>query len=176
MSNFIVIPETAKAAALYLMRKNNGIDKYKLCKILYFADQKHLVRFGRTITTDSYIRLPYGPVPENIIHSINDQEYSESVDNTIIAKEIEDRDQLSESDIECLEESYRENINLSFNQLKDKSHSTAYYSAIPGDKISLIEIAKEAGAGESMIDSIKQSIHAELFLSHGKNWGCDFGR
>ena len=42
------------------------MDMHKLCKILYFADQKHLSLYGRSITGDTYIAMEYGPVPSNV--------------------------------------------------------------------------------------------------------------
>ena len=39
---------------------------HKLCKILYFADQRHLSLYGRSITGDTYIAMQYGPVPSNV--------------------------------------------------------------------------------------------------------------
>ena len=41
-------------------------DMHKLCKILYFADQRHLSLYGRSITGDTYIAMQYGPVPSNV--------------------------------------------------------------------------------------------------------------
>ncbi len=37
-------------------------DAHKVFKILYFADQKHLVNYGRPITGDTYVKMQYGPV------------------------------------------------------------------------------------------------------------------
>jgi len=36
-----------------------GCDIHKVCKILYFADQKHLVKWGRPITGDHYIKMNF---------------------------------------------------------------------------------------------------------------------
>ena len=46
--------------------KDGVCDFHKLFKILYFAEQKHLLQYGRTITGDRYIAMKDGPVPSNI--------------------------------------------------------------------------------------------------------------
>ena len=49
---------------LYALQKLGGrTDMHKLCKILYFADQRHLSQYGRSITGDTYIAMQFGPVP-----------------------------------------------------------------------------------------------------------------
>ena len=69
-----------------------------------------------------------------------------------------DLDQLSESDLECLDESIKENRRLNFNTLKGKSHGQAYINASKNFEISVIDIAKEGGAKKNMIDYIKLNL------------------
>ena len=47
--------------ALYVLQKTGGIDYYHLFKILYFAELKHLEKWGARITSDSFYALDYGP-------------------------------------------------------------------------------------------------------------------
>lgn len=59
--------ETTLNAILYVLQQLGGkTDMHKLCKILYFADQRHLSKYGRSITGDTYIAMQYGPVPSNV--------------------------------------------------------------------------------------------------------------
>lgn len=37
--------------------------KKKICKLLFFADKEHLLKYGTTITGDAYYRLDHGPIP-----------------------------------------------------------------------------------------------------------------
>ena len=53
-----------KAVVLYIMQSfPQGVDYIKLFKILYFAQQDHLVRYGKVLVEDSFKALKHGPVP-----------------------------------------------------------------------------------------------------------------
>ncbi len=49
---------------LFLCR-GNGVFKTKLNKLLFYADFAHFKKHGISITGIRYVRLSYGPVPEN---------------------------------------------------------------------------------------------------------------
>ncbi len=108
-------------------------DKHKVFKILYFADQKHLVRYGRPITGDIYIKMDYGPVP-SYLKDVADGNEKQGLIHTqdkyhlysSYPYEIED---FSESELECLKEAIEENKNLSFSDLTQKSHDKAWQKA-----------------------------------------------
>jgi hypothetical protein len=53
-----------------------------------------------------------------------------------------DLDEFSESDMECLNESLQENQDLSFGQLRDKSHDLDYKRASKNNRISFMTMAK----------------------------------
>ncbi len=153
MLEFKLQKEKAKHALLYVIQALGEADMYKTLKILYFAEQKHLVRYARPIMADTYIAPPHGPVPSYTWNYLI-QESGLITQNGYIVSSVEkpDLDELSESDIECLNESISENKNLSFSQLKRKSHDTAYNKA--SWIIDYIEIAKAAGANDDMIKFI----------------------
>jgi len=47
----------------FFARESDGeINKPKALKLVYFADRCHLRRFGRPITGDEHLAIPYGPV------------------------------------------------------------------------------------------------------------------
>lgn len=53
-----------KAVVLYIMQSfPQGVDYIKLFKILYFAQQDHLVRYGKVLVEDSFKALKHGPMP-----------------------------------------------------------------------------------------------------------------
>lgn len=53
-----------RAVILYIMQSfPHGVDYIKLFKILYFAQQDHLVKYGKVIVEDSFRGLKFGLVP-----------------------------------------------------------------------------------------------------------------
>lgn len=55
-------PKKLVDAMLYLALKDLELDQYKMVKLLYLADREHFRRFGRPITFDKYVAMPFGPV------------------------------------------------------------------------------------------------------------------
>ena len=162
----------AIATVLYVCKKlreaGQEANLHKIFKVLYFADQKHLARYGRPIVGDYYVAMEHGPVPSHIydiLKAIRDgsilfdpaqfKEYFEvKSQKYVIPKQAPDMEEFSESDLECLDESLNENGTLSFGALKKKSHDLPYQRASENDKISFSEMAKEAGATEEMLSFI----------------------
>ena len=53
-----------KAVILYVMQSfPDGVDYIKLFKILYFAQQNHLVKYGKVLVDESFRAVKHGPVP-----------------------------------------------------------------------------------------------------------------
>lgn len=166
MSSFIFDEEKAVSVVLFILKNVKKIGKHSLAKVLYFADQKHLVRYGRPIIGDDYIKMPYGPVPSAIYDGVKRNGMYKILEgaievkgNDIYPKLEPDMDELSESDIECLGQSIDENVHLSFGELKDKSHQLAWNSAQSSNSLNIQNIAKEGGACEDMLNHICESIN-----------------
>jgi uncharacterized phage-associated protein len=162
--------EKALSVILYIAKelwdpnRKGKPDFHKIFKILYFADQKHLVRYGRPVVGDYYVAMEHGPVPSNIYDilksvrgdSIFDDvkgfgSYFDVKSHYVYPKKAPDMDAFSESDVECLKESMEENQYLTFKELKKKSHDEAYDKATKDDKISYRAMARAAGADSAMI-------------------------
>ena len=178
MEQFTYEEHKAVAAVLLILNELTKVDKHKLAKILFFADQKHLARYGRPITADSYCKMEYGPIPSNILNSVNGVEKVHDfykyhgfegqieVNGKFITPLVSaDLDQLSESDKECLSESVRENAHLPFRNLTNKSHGSAWNSVGDCQTIPFTEIAKEGNASEFVMELIKMNLEAEELLS-----------
>ena len=167
MQNFKEIYQTSVHSMLYILNKaETELDFHKIFKIMYFAEQKHLAKYGRKITEDYYIKMKNGPVPTygyNVFQIIRGNHQIIEFNNcfkvkgrfTVEALTNYDSDELSETDIECLNESFNENINLSFDELTEKSHGLAWQNAIYSDVINVYQMAKEGGASDEMIQYIK---------------------
>ncbi|SDD50025.1 Uncharacterized phage-associated protein [Dyadobacter soli] len=160
---------------LYILRKLGGrSDIHKLFKILYFAEQKHLVRYGAAISQDHYHAMKNGPVPSiayDIYKSVKEGEvkyasYFLPMDRFSIEGIADpDHDFLSESEMKCIDESIQENKNLSFNALTDKSHDEAWNDTPRDKEISPIAIARAGGADSHMVKYIEDQllIHSAKF-------------
>src|SRR5574344_1892259 len=136
--------EVAIQAILYILSKLKGqCDIHKVCKILYFADQKHLSKYSRSITGDNYIKMQYGPVPskiDDIFKAVrgdsffSDTQSSEELkgyfvfQNRYLIKQLKevDLDYLSLTDKECLDSSIALCKDKNFGELTEFSHGLAW--------------------------------------------------
>jgi uncharacterized phage-associated protein len=69
--SFTFKPRKFASVVAYLVERRPGITKKELCKIIYFADKEHLLRYGRPITGDRYYALEQGPVPTRGLNALN---------------------------------------------------------------------------------------------------------
>ena len=76
-----------------------------------------------------------------------------------------DLDVFSESDLECLNESYNENKHLGFFEIREKSHDTAHKRATKDDKISYLDMAKAVGADSEMLAYIRNLASNDQILN-----------
>ena len=175
--------EKAISAILYITKKLNEHkdrikpDFHKIFKILYFADQKHLVKYGRPIVGDHYVAMDHGPVPSKIYDILktirgdsvfeDSKGYGDFIDvkgRYAYPKQEPDMDSFSESDIECINESLEENQHLDFATLREKSHGNAHKRATKDDKISYRAMAKEAGADDAILAYMRTISENELIF------------
>jgi len=167
-----------KAIVLYVLNSvpEKYLGKHELFKILYFANQKHLIRYGNAIITDFYA-FQHGPVPSSLLNYLNGRNTitsSLSIDAetkyVLSPKEKPDMDELSKSEVECLNESIKENGGLSFIELTNKSHDSAWRKAWSnpvgkrGGKMGIVDIAIAANADDQIIKYIKEDIELEAAL------------
>lgn len=159
--------------ALYILEKTKGVDLYHLLKIMYFADRAHLAEWGCRITDDNYCAITYGPVPTELYDAIKQGKLKDCIghanddaSNFLLAKRSPDLNYLSTSNIEALDHSISENVNLSFNELYHKSHDSAYKEAA-GKRPNVLansSMALAAGASEGMAEYIIEQMAIESAL------------
>ena len=159
MKEFNLHREKALNSLLFVVNNLEKADTHKTYKILYFADQKHLLKYGRPILGDTYVKMEYGPVP-SFVKNIVDEEIEGLEEvvakyNRYYIKPLKEADlnYLSESDIECLLESIEENKNLGFSELTDKSHDYAYKNSN-----CYLDIAEALGADDATLKYINQQM------------------
>ncbi len=169
MRDFNLHREKAVNSLLFVINNLEKADTHKTYKILYFADQKHLLRYGRPIFGDTYVKMKYGPVPSFVKNVVDEnieglEEVVAKYNGYFVKSLVEPNlDFLSESDLECLNESLEENKYLEFPDLTDKSHDYAYNKA--SWNIDYLDMAKAVGADDNLLNFISyQKVNDNLEL------------
>lgn len=175
-----------KATLLYIAGKfDKGVDYIKLFKLLYLAQKAHLSKYGRPIVNDDFYAMKAGPAPSVMynICKVADGERSEqdledaarciSVQTKKMSKgndvkyvtvcESPDMDELSTSDIECIDEVYTKYGKLTSSRLSTITHDSAWKKnwdeeKVEGQRIGLLDIASAAGVNESMMKYIQENL------------------
>lgn len=164
---------------LYSLRKLGGTsDMHKLCKILYFADQQHLSQYGRSITGDTYIAMQFGPVPscvDDILKALRGDSFFSSVpeverlkqsmifENRFIVRALQEpnMDELSVSDVACLDYAIGICKDKSFSELTAFSHGLAWSNTQRDRAISVKDILREAGDEEAYVEYIADKLKTQ---------------
>lgn len=163
--NFQIDRSKAINSMLYIIESLNerglSSDIHKLMKLMYFADKDHLVNYGFPITGDTYIKLPYGPVPSfsNFVLKNENDDFKDIFSRSgyiIYSNQKADLDDLSESEIESLNSSIENFGRYTFDELTQISHAHAYESS--DWNISYEKIAEEGGVDNDMKAFIKEQI------------------
>lgn len=169
---------------LYILDRTGGVDFYHAFKILYFAEMKHLAKWGCGVVPDKFCALKYGPVPSQLYNAVKElnhprmmlsEELSEVVQfagedapNVLLPKRQPDLTFLSKSEIEALDQSIEENKSLTFGQLMRKSHDGAWDEAdrrVNGTNvISPMSMAKILNADEAILEYINEQMQIESAL------------
>ena len=172
-----------KATVLYVLgQMPQGVDYIHLFKILYFAQQKHLVTYGMPLMEDTFCARKHGPVPTltykvlkasesgQTFEQKEMQEYLSAVKvelrdghQMVMAIEKADMDELSKSDVLVLDECINRLRNIDAFDLSDLSHDKAWLKAKrtadrTGEdaKIPMYDIADAGGATKEMLGVIRE--------------------
>ncbi len=128
----------AVEAITYVANKQPGLDFYRIVKVFYFADKDHLIRFGRPILGDVYIKMVHGPVPSLVYDLLKASDFLPSDLLEVISVAIEvkherypkvyplrtaDMSVFSRTDIRCLDEALETYGKMPWQELWDLAHS-----------------------------------------------------
>lgn len=169
---------------LFILGKTGGVDFYHAFKILYFAEMKHLAKWGSGIVPDEFCALKYGPVPTQLYDAVKElnhprmilsEELSEVIQfagedapNVLLPKREANLKYLSKSEIDALEQSIEENESLTFGQLMRKSHDEAWEEANRRTNgtnvISPVSMARVLNADDAMLEYIEEQMQIESAL------------
>lgn len=164
----------AVAATAYLV-EHTGESLYIVMKMMYLADKLHLERYGRFIAGDTYAAMKKGPVPSSTYDlfkhvrgecgPIPGGELARSVfeygqGHALRVLQRPDYDELSESDIECLEATIGVWRNLGKWAVRDLSHDDAW-------GVSRDRLPEHANSGPMFIEDIASQFDDDgLVLRH----------
>ncbi len=138
--------EKATEAIIYVAQNIKEPTLIGVNKLLYFADKTSLERYGRFIFGDTYFAMEHGPVPSNAYDLIKETGNMGSsgfiIENGHFIKPLRepDLDQLSESDVICLDQiiqMYKDTPNW---KRRQDSHDMIWQNAwrARGDKRSVV--------------------------------------
>jgi uncharacterized phage-associated protein len=138
MSNYIkfnINLDKTIEVILWFSNKNPGITYHSLLKLLFYAEEYHLNKYGRPIIGDRYKAMDYGPVAsmtydflkknkkrKEIAHLIDDLPFDNTGKKEIFPKRECNSYFLSKSDIEALSYSFENYKDYNFNDNCDKTH------------------------------------------------------
>lgn len=168
--------KATQAAARLLDKEGGRMSHMKLIKLLYLADRKALLSWGRPITFDWYFSLPHGPVLSFTLDKINTERApaEESYWHTYISERqghdvallcAAPIDHLSPAEEAVLDEIYKEFGHLDQWQLRDYSHRLPEWMDPQGSRlpITVRDILAAEGFSEHDIDDVEDALNAEAF-------------
>ena len=175
-----------KAVVLYILDKSGEMDFIHLFKILYFAERKQYAEYGQHLVHDSFCALERGPVPSLLydvakkvvgmkynhhpnMELVSDALTSGSGECQYMLKAVEkpDMEELSEAEIEAIDNAYNENVNKNINQLSSASHDLAWNEAWDRSHNSHMDslmIAKAGGASDDFIAYLRECEALDSFI------------
>ena len=141
-------------------------DRHGILKALYIADCQHIREYGRSLYSEEYRAMQFGPVGTTAYDLIKVAAgENESDDREIIQQGIEakgkkyvaalrepDRKMFSDSDVECLDAAIKKCRWLSFQARTNLTHDAAYLAAGPNGWITTNDIARQAPNSEALLD------------------------
>ena len=182
-----------KATVLYILGQlPEGVDYIHLFKMMYFAQQNHLVTYGIPLMEDTFKARKHGPVPELTYKILRAAEKGESLEQeemlsfknalkvgskeghqVVTALESYDPEELSASDIKVLDACISKFRDIKAFDLSSLSHGDKAWkkanknSERTGENttIPLYDIAEAGGASPAMLKVIKERQWIEHQLS-----------
>ena len=144
----------------------------KLIKLLYLADREAIVRWGRTITTDTYFSMDKGPVLSHVLDRINggpspeDHSYWAQhitpFGNYEVTLTIDPNDELlSEAEDELLDKIFKDHGHLSRWEIVDLVHTLPEWQDPDGGAIPInyADILRAQKVDPEEIDAIVNELN-----------------
>ena len=131
--------KTTQVAALLAQNCSGEIDLYKLVKLIYLIDREALKRWGRSVTFDRPYNFPFGPTPSAtyaLAHApLHGEHWPKSFSALQLGRIIKlltphtEIDELSQAEIDLVQEVFRDFGRKSFGELKRYVHALPEFHA-----------------------------------------------
>ena len=173
MIRFRFDPRKFASAVAYLAEHKAKVTKKEICKLMFFADQRHLLRYGRTITGDRYNALPQGPVPSHGLDMLNERhdapggdieimrEFGQVRGWSFIPRRPADQSLFSRSDLRVLDEILSEFGGMSAPELEELSHKEAAWLMTPQTQHIDFDLFFEGHPESATMRDLVNTEHAE---------------
>lgn len=140
MRGYTANVQKAVEVVLWFAAQSSPIDVYRVVKGAFFADQRHIRKFGRPIVGDQYRAVMWGPLPQVIygvirrrpiemqaLQSNGDLPFRLEGEYNIKADREPNLDLLSTSDQEALQYGWEQVRDKTFDELCDLTHADPAY-------------------------------------------------
>ncbi len=182
--------KAAHAAAFFLHKAGGRLPLLKLMKLLYLAERLSLGRYGDTITGDSFVSMPHGPVLSMTLDHMNgnlpsvdggwaswvadrDSNAVALKDPSMVRTPEDDLLALSDTDLECLGEVWNEFGHWDKFALRDYTHSGGCPEwENPGTSSRPIppsRLLKAVGCTPEQVEAITKRLHEQRYLNAAFN-------
>jgi len=171
-------PVKAAQVIAYLARKTPGksLDILKAVKLVYLADRESIARYGAPILDERRVSMPHGPVNSQTYSHMNGEHdldacgwsafLEDRANHQIAVKDgisDDNLDELSDADIECLDEVWSKFGHMNKWQIRDWTHERSNIpewenpngssSSIPLERIMSMVGVEGAAAQAEMLDN-----------------------
>jgi len=167
-----------QAAARLLQRAGGKMNHMKLIKLLYLADRRALLRWGRPITFDCYVAMPHGPVLSFTLDKINDsapfdgssywhRHISECTGHEVALLAGVPNDQLSLAEEQLLDGVFAEFGGMSQREIRDYSRTLPEWRDPNGSSLPIAwrDILLAEGLSEDDVRDVEEGLRAEEFAA-----------
>ena len=173
MISFDFNKEKTLNVILYIVERLQRRDLHKVFKILYFSDREYLANYGYPITGDRYVAMQAGPVPSkvyDIVRMVRGDSYFQDTENIKEYFTIEDWKyikpakaanlrKIAPAEIEAIDKCLAQYGELSYEEIKEKSHDEAWASTARDYIINVEAIAREAGLSTEDLEYVAEMSH-----------------
>ena len=165
-------PEKALHVILWFSNRLSNPDYHNISKLLYLADKEHLAKYGRLICGDQYIAMKHGPVPSGVydmLKAVRGDGWSTHKDTLKDSFSVEGKSQViplkeadisvfSDSDLECLENTFVKYGHMGFQELTVLTHDEAYDRVDENDVMDIEDIIVTLPNGAELLDHLRKEV------------------